>query len=125
MTIDIVANVQLTVGGPTMIQSTSSHAVGATETISIELQPGASDQEVLIQPGPASAVMLLALQAETGDQSISYKPATPAAPITLNGAHIYNGPTMVALLGATPTSLFFSSTNANPITVTIIVGRNP
>ena len=125
MTIDITTAMTVTVAGPVVIQSNSNYTVGAVDTVSLTLDAAIVDQEVLIQPGPASAIMVLALHSEPAAQAISYKTAVGAPAIELRGAHVYNGPNMVALLGVTPTSLFLSNPNADPHPVTIIIARNP
>ncbi len=125
MSIDITTNVSVAVAGPSVIQSTSNYTVGAVDTVSLTLEPAVVDQEVLLQPGPASAIMVLALQADPGAQPINYKIALGAPAIELSGAHVYNGSTMVALIGAAPTRLFFSNPNPDAHPVTIIIGRNP
>lgn len=124
MPIDLSMSVTAASAGQTISSSVSLQA-GAIEWLSIDIAPGATDQQVLVQPGPASAMILLALQCDASDESISYKPAPGAPAIALIGAHIYNGPHMIALLGANPTSLYFTSTNPSPINVRILVGRNP
>lgn len=124
MPIDLSMSVTATSAGQTISSSVNLQA-GAIEWLSFDVAPGVSDQQVMVQPGPAAAMVLLALQCDSGDGSISYKPAPAAAPIVLNGAHLYNGPQMIALLGTNPTSLYFSSSNASAMNVRILVGRNP
>lgn len=124
MPIDLNMSVNATATGQAISSAVNLQA-GAIEWISLDILSGATDQQVMVQPGPASAMILLALQADPGDTSISYKSTPAAAPIVLNGAHIYNGPHMIALLGPNPTSLYFSSTNPSPINIRILVGRNP
>ncbi|MEQ1719459.1 MAG: hypothetical protein ABL907_26285 [Hyphomicrobium sp.] len=125
MPIDIATNVTANVAGQTVINHAANFSAGAIDTISLELPASAVDQEVLLQPGPATAIQILALYCDSAEPFVTYKPAPAAAAISLNGAHVYSGPTMVALLGATPTSLYFSNPSASPRALTIVVGRNP
>ena len=124
MPIDLSVSITATSAGQT-IQSNTSPQAGAIEWLVFDLAPASTDTPVLVQPGPANQMLVLALQADPGDDSISYKPAIGGPALTLNGAHLYNGPHMVALLGANPTTLYFSNSSANPVSIKILVGRNP
>lgn len=125
MPIDITTTVTAAAAGSTGINYSASYSAGAVDTISVDLAPSTTDEEVLIQPGPASAIEVLALYSDPIEPSVTYKTAPAAPAIRLLGAHVYNGPTMVALLGPNPTSLFFSNSGTDPRPVTILIGRNP
>lgn len=125
MPIEITTSVTAAVAGSAVIGSSASYSSGAIDTISLDIAPATIDEEVLIQPGPATAVQILALYSDPTDPPVTYKTAPTAPAIELRGAHVYNGPTMVALLGATPTTLFFSNPHSDPRPVTILIGRTP
>lgn len=125
MPIDISTTVTAAVAGSTVINHAASYSSGAIDSISLDIAPATTDEEVLIQPGPATAVHVLALYCDPTDPPMTYKTSPTSPAIELRGAHVYNGPTMVALLGPTPTSLFFSNPNSDLRSVTILIGRTP
>jgi len=125
MPIDIVTTVIANVAGQTVINHSASFSAGAIDTISLELAASVVDQEVLIQPGPATAIQVLALYCDPSEPLVAYKIEPIAPAINLNGAHVYNGPSMVALLGVTPTRLYFSNPSASARPLNIVIGRNP
>lgn len=102
--------------------------VDAYDVIRVEVPAGAKGMEVEIQPGAMSAVQLLMLHASkfTTDLSYSVNAAigTAADRFSLDGPHLLVGSGAMAMLGASPRSLFFYNGDADPIYLTILVGRD-
>jgi hypothetical protein len=119
-------NVQVT-DGP-KLPAAGKLEVDAYDVIRVQVPDGAAAMEVEIQPGSENAVQLLMLHASkfTTDLSYSVNAAKTKATdrFALDGPHLMVGSGAMAMFGAAPASLYFYNSDADPIDMTILVGRD-
>lgn len=125
MPVNVDHYVRVTPAGLGAIEMTWSRPITATDDVSIDIQAGAADVPVVVQPGAAAAIEFIYLSSPADAQGLSYRTAPgAAAAIPFAGVHLYSGPGMAGLLGANPTTLYFTNTGVNPVALRILVGRN-
>lgn len=102
--------------------------VDAYDVVRVEVPAGAEAMEVELQPGALSAVKLLMLHSSAFSADLSYSvnaaEATAANRYALDGPHVLVGSGALAMLGAAPESLFIYNNGADPVAMTILVGRD-
>ena len=95
--------------------------VDAYDKIDVDIEAGASDFEVQLQPGVAAQVQLLAVKPE--QQGLTYKLDTAATAIALDEPLLLIGKSGMGLLDTAPQKLFFGNASGDAIGVQILVGR--
>lgn len=123
MPIPVDVSIMATVNGVAIVNQSLPLDVAAVDDISIEVPGATTDLPVAVQPGPATALVYLVIATPPGSPEITYKPNLGGQSIPLRNAHVYSGPGMAALLGATPTTLYVSNPDANPVAVRILAMR--
>jgi hypothetical protein len=111
---------------PSGLQRSTSQLieVEAYDVVETTVGADAADLEIQVQPGPAAQVRFLMIEPSGDLDDLTYKVNNAGNPeIGLTGPQTFVGPEAVALLGADPGSLFFSSGPANDAVVRIVVGR--
>jgi hypothetical protein len=123
MPTNIDMHIRLAANGVQLIDQTWNENVGAIDDIVLDLADATVDDQVDIQPGPASAISFIGIANLSAVPGISYKSAPGGMAITLLGVHAYTGAGMAAFLGANPTALFFSNASGQAAQVRIVVAR--
>lgn len=111
-------------GGPS---STSSEVIPieAYDVIEIELEDGDADEEVEVQPGGAGQVLFLQITSTVYGADLSFKVNAISNPShELDRPLVLAGDGAIGLLGAAPTSLFFTNDLGSSATIQVLVGRN-
>jgi hypothetical protein len=134
-TSNLVINMQI-VGGPQALVSRSK-AIEAYDKIEVSIEPGATNKEVEIQPGPANRVSFLLITSNLYSQDDALKKityivndrSTDSSSVELDEPHLFFGKGAVSVFGRAPIILKFTSTYpvapANKAAVEILVGRDP
>lgn len=115
---------RILINGNAPIDQAQPVTVTATDDISFDLPVGSADLPIGVQPGPATAIVFMAVSVPHGSAGISYRPSVAGSAMPLDGTHCYSGPGMAALLGANPTVLHFSNSGSADVPVRIVVARN-
>jgi len=100
--------------------------VDAYDVIEVDIGASATDLEVEVQPSAASQIQFLLITPSGTVDGLRYKVNSAASPTEINvdSTQTFTSTEAVELLGADPTSLFFSSDAGNDATVQILVGRS-
>lgn len=110
-------------GGPSAASS-QVISIEAYDEIEVELEDGDTDVEVEVQPGGTGQVRFLQIGATAYGADLSYgvNAATPTH--MLDRPLLLAGDGAIGLLGAAPTSLFFTNNLGSSATIYVLVGRN-
>jgi hypothetical protein len=121
-----VVNVQV-VDGP-KLPAADSLELEAYDFIKVDIEAGASEVEVEVQPGSSTGVQLLMVRAAKFSDELSYSvnvaEADPDGRFTLDSLHFLVGSGAMGFLGAAPESLFFYNDGAETAQVSVLVGRD-
>jgi hypothetical protein len=121
-----VVNVQV-VDGP-KLPAADSLDLEAYDFIQIDVEAGAADFEVEVQPGSTTGVALLMIQAATFTDEVSYTVNDTeddgGTRFALDGLHLLVGSGAMGFLGAAPETLYFYNDGAEPAQISILVGRD-
>jgi hypothetical protein len=112
------------VQGP-RISGSDALQVDAYDKVSVDLEAGAADVNVQIQPANAAGrVQLLVIRATAYDPAISFSADAGTTVFALDGPVVLVGAGPVALLATAPQTLQLSNGTATDVTVDILVGRD-
>ncbi len=118
-------------GGPEFTLPESILKVDAYDRIDIEVKPGDTDKLMRIQPG--DDVHFLLIKRPPVDDKAEYKPDPTKLTYKLNNTgdaipleshHVLVGFGIGPLLRENPKCLSFTNGQANPVTITVLVGRS-
>jgi hypothetical protein len=106
------------------LSAKGSHVVDAYDKFSVQLEAGAVDVDVDVQPsGDAGVVEVFMLRANSYDSAVTFSADAGATTSVLNGPLVLIGSGCVALLADPPQTLRFANPSANPVDTDILVGR--
>lgn len=106
------------------IAASGSQVVDAYDKVSVELEGGATDVDVDLQPsGAGGDVELLVLTSSAYDVDVTFSPDAGTTVHTLNGPLVLIGSGSVGILADPPQTLRFTNPDANPVAIDILVGR--
>lgn len=117
-------------GAPTMTAAAAEQTVEATDHVSVQIAPGDADKVVEIQPGAATGIQLLVVQANTysAENPISFVASdgsTDSAAITLNGPQVFTASGVALFAVDPPTQLKFTNPAAGAAAeVEVFVARD-
>ena len=101
-----------------------TQVLGAYDKLSIQLEAGATDVDVEIQPsGTSGDVRLLVVTAGLYDVGITYSADTGTTTAELDGPLVLIGAGAVSLLADPPQALRLANPHTDPVAVDILVGR--
>jgi hypothetical protein len=112
------------VQGP-RISGSDALQVDAYDKVSVELDAGATNVNVQIQPADAAGrVQLLVIRSSAYDPAITFSADAGATSFALDGPVVLVGNGPVTLLAVAPQTLRLANGTADGITVDVLVGRD-
>jgi hypothetical protein len=112
-----------TVLGP-KIAASGSQIVGAYDKISVQLDAGATNVNVEVQPSStAGDVELFVVTASSYEAKATFSADGGTKKFTLDGPVVLIGAGTVGLLADPPQTLRFNNPAADPVDINILVGR--
>ena len=110
--------------GPRVVQS-GTLTVDAYDKISVQLDAGAADVNVDVQPSvTVGDVRLLVITASSYEAGVSYSADGGTTTTVLDGPLALIGAGAITLLANPPQVLQFDNPGADPVSVDILVGRS-
>lgn len=113
-------------GAPAISASSATAQLEGFDQVQVVVEPGATDMEVNIQPGPADRVALLLVSSTVYGPGLTFtvfKGNNKGATVALTQPQVFAAGA-VALLGAAPQIFKFTSTLLDPATVSVYVFRD-
>ncbi len=115
-------NVQV-VGGP-KISASQTMEVEAYDKIEVNVEDGATDKEIQVQPGSSDQVQFLLISSDQYGDGLTYKVNDiTAGAVKLDAQQLFIGDGAVGLLGGPPEKLLFSNGLGKNASIQILVGR--
>lgn len=112
-------------GGP-RITTTQKINIEAYDSIKLDVESGAADMEVALQPGTTDhPVKALVITSDHYSSDLSYKVNDDGNPVIIvDQPQVFMGEGAVSILDPAPTNLFFSNADAETAAIEILIGRD-